>query len=72
MDNCLSRNAEMTKQNTTLKHQVGELETDLKEAKVKMSSQRSHIEHLTKMRRRQDEEVHKLQVGGWLLWRISI
>lgn len=63
MEELLAKNGELSRANTELRHKVTDLEYECKDQRQKMASQKSQVEHLTRVRQKQDESLHSMQVS---------
>ena len=62
LDDIISKNGDLSRANSDLRHKITEFEYTVKEQKEKMGRQRSQIEHLTKIRQKQEEAVNHVEV----------
>ena len=62
LEELLTKNGELARANTELRHKVTEQEYLSREQKEKIASQRSQIDHLTRIRQKQDDSLRSLQV----------
>ena len=59
MEDSVSKNGELSRINSDLRHQVTELEYQVKDHKEKVAKVKSHAEHLTRIRQKQDQTIGK-------------
>lgn len=64
LEELLNKNGELSRTNTDLRHRVQELEFKNKEIKDKVSTQRLQIEHLTKIKKKQEDTMDSLAVSS--------
>ncbi len=62
LEELLSRNGDLSRTNTELRHRIMEVECKNKELKDRISSQKTQIEHLTKTKKKQEETIDGLRV----------
>ncbi len=71
LEDLLSRNGELSRANSELRHKLTEIEYQIKEQKEKVSSYKSHVEHMTRVRQKQDETIDSMKVWQLLVEAIS-
>ena len=57
-------NGELLRANSDLRHKISEMEQQLKERNGKISSYKHYIEHLHKIKKKQEEHIQSLQIVG--------
>ena len=62
LEELLSRNGELSRANTELRHKITEVDYKNKELKDRILSQKSQIEHLTKVKKKQEETMDSFEV----------
>ena len=62
LEDILSKNGELSRANGELRHRITELEYQMKEQRDKLSGQKRHVEHLTKIRQKQDKTIGNFEV----------
>ena len=62
LEDILAKNGELSRANSDLRHKITEMEYQLKEQVDKLAAQKRHIEHLTKIRQRQDKAIGSMEV----------
>ena len=67
LDELVSKNGDLSRANTELRHQTTELEMQIKEMHDKMSGSKAHIEHLGKIRKKQEMTLDKMQVRYYIV-----
>ncbi len=63
LEELLNKNGELSRTNTDLRHRVQELEFRNKEIKDKVSTQKLQIEHLNKIKKKQEDSMDSLVVS---------
>ena len=63
LEDIISKNGDLSRTNTDLRHKVTDLDHQVKDHKDKISSQKHHIEHLVKIKKKQEETINSLQVN---------
>ena len=61
LEELLSRNGELSRANTELRHKITEVDYKNKELKDRILSQKSQIEHLTKVKKKQEETMDSFE-----------
>ena len=62
MEDIVSKNGELSRANSELRHKTTELQYQIKELRDKITSHKNHIDHLTRVRQKQDEALESMQV----------
>ena len=62
LEELLSRNGGLSRTNTELRHKITEVDYKNKELKDRILSQKSQIEHLTKVKKKQEETMDNFEV----------
>ena len=71
LEDIVGKNGDLSRTNTDLRHKVTEFELQVKDQKDKISSQKHHIEHLCKIKKKQEETINSLQVRASMLGNIK-
>ena len=67
-DSLSSRNQELVKVNTSLRHRLGEMEKEREEMKTKMASQKHKLEYLHKAKKQLEDNLNKMKVKFYTLF----
>lgn len=69
LEEIISKNGELSRANGELRHKITELEFQMKDQKEKLAKEKHHVDHLTKVRHKQDENIRVLEVSfDKLIW----
>ena len=70
LEDILNKNGELSRANGDLRHKITELEYQMKEQRDKLAAQKRHVEHLTKIRQKQDKTINSYEVRNILVYRV--